>query len=170
MTVTVIACGAPLASRIPSLLQDLKQRSLTVGRIIVTTDARRWVTVEPESAQTSQPPDLLVIFPLTFNTANKAATGIADTQAAAVLTEAIGDGVPVLAVPMLKHSLAAHPVWPRTVDALSSAGWRWYSPGRQQTTSVPEPVASGTGDQVAAEFDTGKLADVIAQLVPPATH
>jgi phosphopantothenoylcysteine synthetase/decarboxylase len=56
-------------------------------------------------------PDAAAIAPITFNTVGKLACGIADTYAHSTL----GDGVPVLAVPMVNNRLWGNPAWSRNV-------------------------------------------------------
>lgn len=167
---TVVTCGAPLAARLDNLRTQLVRRWPPERlRFIVTTAAEQWITGTTDTWRSHQgpkpsPPQLLVVFPLTFNTANKVAAGVADTPAAAALCEAIGSRTPVIAVPMLKHSLAAHPAWQRTSDLLTSWGWRWVNTSRPGSISPrPEPLAAGTGKAVANAFSVADLANVITQ-------
>lgn len=60
--------------------------------------------------------------PATFNTINKWAYGLADTLALALLTEAIGLGLPLVAAPALNSAQAAHPAFERSVAALREMG------------------------------------------------
>jgi hypothetical protein len=46
---------------------------------------------------------------MTFNTGNKWAHGIADSQPLSVLAEALGARIPAVAVPFVNRSLAGHP-------------------------------------------------------------
>jgi phosphopantothenoylcysteine synthetase/decarboxylase len=101
-----------------------------------------------------QRPDAMVVAPITFNTVGKMACGIADTYAHSTLSEALGDGVPILAVPMVNNRLWGHPAWSRNVDCLTSAGVRWLSI-HDGTIGEPKPVQSGTGDSVVKRFDPG---------------
>jgi phosphopantothenoylcysteine decarboxylase len=64
----------------------------------------------------------VVALPLTFNTINKWAAGINDNAALGVLNEALGDRLPIVASPVAKASLAAHPALARSLDTLASAG------------------------------------------------
>lgn len=96
----------------------------------------------------------MVVLPLTFNTANKAASGIADTPAAALLCEAIGGGIPVIAAAMLKTSLANHPVWDKTVRLLSKqANWYWLDLTDGSLATAPKPIETGQGDLLTDDFD-----------------
>ena len=100
---------------------------------------------------------------MTFNTAGKAAHGIADTAAHSAIAEALGRGVPVVAVPMVNAYLADNPAWRRNVAALTAAGVIWVSM-TDGTSGPAEAVPSGAGEQLAALFDpewvTGHLPDV----------
>jgi phosphopantothenoylcysteine decarboxylase len=53
--------------------------------------------------------DALLVAPATFNTLNKWAAGISDDLVLGLINEAIGLGIPILAIPYLKAALAAHP-------------------------------------------------------------
>jgi phosphopantothenoylcysteine synthetase/decarboxylase len=97
-------------------------------------------------------PDLVVVAPITFNTVGKLACGIADTYAHSALCEALGDGVSILAVPMVNNRLWGHPAWSRNVDQLTNAGLRWLSI-HDGTIGEPKPVQSGTGDGLVTRFD-----------------
>jgi len=99
-------------------------------------------------------PDAVVVVPITFNTVGKLACGIADTYAHSALCEALGDGVPILAVPMVNNRLWGHPAWSRNVDLLTQAGMRWLSI-HDGTIGEPMPVQSGTGESVVKRFDPG---------------
>ena len=94
----------------------------------------------------------MVACPLTFNTANKIAAGVMDTPAAGTLCDALGAGVPIVAVPMANTRLWGHPVWTTTLTALSGWGVVLLDPATGQLGD-PRPVDSGTGDAVAAAFD-----------------
>ena len=95
-----------------------------------------------------------MIAPITFNTVGKLACGIADTYAHSTLAEALGDGVPILAVPMVNNRLWGNPAWSRNVAWLTQAGVRWLSI-HDGTIGEPKPVQSGTGDSVVKRFDPG---------------
>lgn len=135
--VTVIVCGAPLATRTPELLTVLTGEGWT-PIVIGTPAARAWLDPDvvrdvigtppqfdfrpPDQPKQGGPPDAVVVCPATFNTLNKAASGAADTYALARLCEALGEGVPVVAVPTVNEKLWGHPVWRRNLALLESAG------------------------------------------------
>lgn len=68
--------------------------------------------------------DAYLVAPLTFNTLNKWALGISDNVALGTLNEALGSGVPVIAVPYFKDRLAQHPQVSPSINTLTSAGVR----------------------------------------------
>lgn len=64
----------------------------------------RTVRVEYRMSGESAPfpePDAIVVAPVTFNTLNKWALGIAGTLAVGILCEYLGQGAPIVAVPCL---------------------------------------------------------------------
>lgn len=147
----IVVCGAPLASR----AQDLAAAAARAGwdvTVTLTEAAGQWV------GQIDKPPmsrdcDAILVCPLTFNTANKWANGVADTSWLGVLSESLAAGKPMVAVPMVNETLWRHPAWEGTLDRLSAAGVTFIDP----RTGDPEPraVAHGSGEQLAKVFDPG---------------
>ena len=74
-----------------------------------------------------------------LNTINKWAAGITDTLATGILCEAMGYGVPIVAVPYLKEQLAKHPVFSKNLALLRECGISiLYEPEQYLSpTSVP---------------------------------
>ena len=64
------------------------------------------------------PADVVLACPLTFNSTNKFAQGLADNFAIALLCEMVGYGVPTVVVPHCKPQLAAHPAFIRSLQTL----------------------------------------------------
>jgi hypothetical protein len=147
-SLTLVVCGAPLAARAADVADALRERwSVSV---VATDAANQWFS---EPSEHDRPrPDLVVACPLTFNTANKAAAGIMDTSAAGALCDALGAGVPVVAVPMVNNRLWGHPEWASTLQTLAGAGVRFVDL-RSGQVGDPVPVQSGTGPEVVAGFD-----------------
>src|SRR2546430_4154194 len=124
----VIVCAAPPAQRIGELVELVQRRNWTVC-VIATPRAASWIDTAALTRQTGYPvrsdfkqpdePDVLpradavAVVPATFNTINKWAAGISHTSALGTLNEAIGLGVPLVAVPYAKAPLAAHPAFAR---------------------------------------------------------
>ena len=134
---TLVVCGAPLAVRAPEIAARLVGAGWRV-QVITTPSAGSWVDDAVLAAAADEPvrsehravgapsnrerPDAVVVAPITFNTVGKLACGIADTYAHSTLCEALGDGVPILAVPMVNNRLWGHPAWSRNVDWLTERG------------------------------------------------
>jgi phosphopantothenoylcysteine synthetase/decarboxylase len=64
----------------------------------------------------------MVVAPCTFNTLNKWAYGMSDTLALGLLNEAVGLGIPVIAVPNPGTALAKHPAFSESIARLRSWG------------------------------------------------
>ena len=73
-------------------------------------------------------------------------------RSAGTLCDALGAGVPIVAVPMANTRLWGHPVWATTLTTLRDWGVVLLDPTTGQLGD-PRPVDSGTGDAVAAAFD-----------------
>jgi phosphopantothenoylcysteine synthetase/decarboxylase len=161
--VTLVVGGAPLASRTADLRAALTAAGWSVT-VVRSAAAAAWTN--PDNADTDggeggvgvgggqerRRPDVGVACPLTFNTANKIAAGVMDTPATGTLCDALGAGVPIVAVPMANTRLWGHPVWATTLTTLRRWGVVLLDPTNGQLGD-PRPVASGTGDAVAAAFD-----------------
>jgi phosphopantothenoylcysteine synthetase/decarboxylase len=174
--VTVIVCGAPLATRTPDLLIELVAEGWTPS-VIATPSALGWldqaaiadaigVPARSQYRDPSQPksldPAAVVVCPATFNTVNKAAAGAMDTYALGVFCEALGAGIPTIVVPMVNNKLWGHPAWQRSLSVLVEAGAALVD---VQTGGLElTPVTSGSGDAVVEAFDPSW---VTARLEPP---
>lgn len=159
-TVSLVACGAPLASRLDDVAKALDVAGWSVS-VMATESAAQWLG-ERGQGLGARRPDALAVCPLTFNTANKWLLGLADTRPMSLLCEALGAGIPMVAVPFLNDSLWAHPAVATTLDGLVRAGVRLLDPATGKLG--PQPVQSGTGDDVAARFDPAWLVDALPEL------
>ncbi|WP_460392631.1 flavoprotein [Actinophytocola sediminis] len=135
----IIACATPAARDVGRLV-DLAQADGWTVCVVATPMAMRFVDRTALAAQTGHPvrsdykqpgtPDVLppataiIVGGASFNTINKWAAGIADTLALGLLTEGIGLGLPLVALPFLNNAQAAHPAFGRSVEVLRSAGVR----------------------------------------------
>ncbi|MHA6618555.1 flavoprotein [Pseudonocardia sp. DLS-67] len=153
---TLVVCGAPLAARAGEVA-DAFREGWSVS-VVVTDAASQWYAVPSEHDRPR--PDLVVACPLTFNTANKVVAGIMDTSAAGALCDALGAGVPVVAVPMVNNRLWGHPVWPSTLQSLAGARVRFVDP-RTGEVGEPKPVQSGTAPEIVAAFDPAWVVDAV---------
>lgn len=108
--------------------------------VVTTTHAANWLDLPALAALTGHPvrtdyklpgqPDVLpppaafAVVPVTFNTVNKWAAGIADTLVLGLLTEALGLGLPIVAAPCLAAAQAAHPAYEASLRTLRGCGVR----------------------------------------------
>jgi hypothetical protein len=158
----VIACGAPPAGDVEVVVR-LAQASEWTVCVIGTPAARAWLDVgalealtgypvrvehrRPGELDVLPPPSAIVVAPATFNTVNKWAAGISDTLALGLLNEALGKGLPVVAMPFLNTDLAVHPVFEQSIERLRSWGVRvLYGP------EIFELPAPGMGGSRLADF------------------
>jgi phosphopantothenoylcysteine synthetase/decarboxylase len=77
---------------------------------------------DPGAPDVLPPPDAFAAAPATFNTVNKWAAGISDTLALGLLNEAVGLGLPIVAVPWPNAALARHPAFGRSIATLRECG------------------------------------------------
>ncbi len=164
--VTVVACGAPLAARVSEVAAVLMEAGRTVS-VVATPSAMAWIDSEavsrvvghaprvdyrsPSEPKLGLTPDAVVVCPMTFNSLNKVVAGIADTYALGVMDEALGQRLPVLAIPMVNDRLWGHPAWAANLEVLSEAGVTLIDvhtghPGARA-------VVSGTGSEVVERFN-----------------
>lgn len=78
----------------------------------------------PEEPDIFPRADAIVVFPATFNTVNKWASGISDTLAVGLLCEYAGLKMPIVAVPcfMTGGGLDTHPAFSRSIRMLRRYG------------------------------------------------
>jgi phosphopantothenoylcysteine synthetase/decarboxylase len=164
--VTLVVCGAPLTERAPDLIRALQDAGRRVV-VVATPAARPWLdddavreltgaTPQTEFRDPSRPKgdgetDAMVLCPGTFNTINKAAAGAADTYALAQLCSAIGEGLPIIAVPFVNNKLWGHPAFPRSLAVLEDVGVKLLDVRTGKVGATP--VQSGSGLDVVAGFD-----------------
>lgn len=166
----LVACGAPLASRTIDGVREARERGWTVA-VIPTDAATQWINAsafhdvpvitghrQPDEAKRLPAADAIAVAPTTFNTLNAWATGIANTYPLATLCAALGSRLPIVAVPFAKHDLAGHPAWLASLAVLRYAGVRIVDPSTGHV-GYAEPVASGTGERVAADFQWSWVLD-----------
>jgi Flavoprotein len=90
------------------------------------------------------PADVALFAPVTFNSVNQWALGITEKFVVGFAAEAIGKGIPLVAMPCVNSAFVRHPQFARSVAALRAAGVRvLYGPGG----FVPDaPGGSRPGD------------------------
>ena len=90
--------------------------------------------------------DLLLIAPATANTISKMAWGIDDTPVTTFATTAIGSGIPVIVVPAMHGSMAAHKIVQDNISKLRKIGVTFVQArveeSRQKMPSTEEIVSA----------------------------
>lgn len=133
----LVGCAAPPVQYIDELIELLHQAGWRVC-VILTPRAASWVDGQVLAQRTGHPvrhdyqlpgdpdslprADAVAVVPATFNTINKWAAGISDEFALGILNEVIGLRIPVIVVPYVKSSLAAHPEFDRNLKKLTAWG------------------------------------------------
>jgi phosphopantothenoylcysteine synthetase/decarboxylase len=161
----LIVCAAPLAVRAPDVALAARDAGWDL-HVIATPNALSWIDADrireitgalpaTEYRSPEQPkrdrPVAVVVCPITFNTANKLAVGIADNYALGVLCEALGAGHQIVAIATLNDNLSGHPAWRRSVDLLADRVI-WVD-ARDGSIGPPRPVESGRAPQLTTGFD-----------------
>jgi phosphopantothenoylcysteine synthetase/decarboxylase len=169
----VIACGGRPARDLPMFVKRTQAAGWDVC-VVGTPSAMKFLDVSlleeltrhpvrseykrPDEPDVLPPPDALVVAPATFNTINKWAAGISDTLALGLLNEAIGLGVPVVAVPTANLALIRHPAFLRSIAQLRACGVRvLFDPDRYP---LPTPNMGAPG---AALFPWDALFDELVE-------
>lgn len=162
----IVVTGAPLAAR----TADLIEAASTAGwqtSLAITESARFWLdgvdlsdTGFREPGAPKRPrPDALIVLPLTFNTGSKWALGMADNRPLSLLSETLGAGKPIVAVPLVNTDLWGHPAWPDHLDTLSRAGVVMVDPATGE--HVARPVVSDDVEELVRRFDHRWLLDAL---------
>jgi len=173
---TLVVCAAPLAERAADIARAFVAEAWTV-RVVVTPTTADWIDGAEIERVTGERPkwkqrardqpsgsgasdSVVLAAPLTFNTLNKWAAGIADNYALGVLCEALSVGRRTVAVPVIGDRLWHHPVVDQHLQFLAAAGVEFVNlaSGGQEVG----PLESGTAGALAAGFDVAAL---VAKLV-----
>lgn len=133
----VITCATPAARDLGTLVGLAQERGWRVC-VIATPSALAFIdkaTLEeqtgfvvrhqykkPGTPDVLPPADAMIVGGASFNTLNKWALGISDTLALGLISEGIGLGIPLVALPFLNSAQTAHPAFGRNVEILRSAG------------------------------------------------
>jgi phosphopantothenoylcysteine synthetase/decarboxylase len=163
----LLVSGTTTAARTPELLRGLKALGYPTVIAIPTPNAARVVAPREladiegvslvqsyfDAAIRPRPPLGVVLFaPLSFNSLNKLAHGVADNLALSVAAEAIGRKTPVIVGPSLNAPLLAHPEAQASLARLPLWG----------VVIVP-PADDGTGPRLAP---SAVLLDAVRPWVP----
>jgi phosphopantothenoylcysteine synthetase/decarboxylase len=154
----IIACGGRPAGDLPEFVRYAAEQGWDVC-VIATPSGMKFCDPDalaaatghpvrcdykrPDEADVLPPPDALVVAPATFNTVNKLAAGISDTLALGLLNEAVGTGLPIIAVPFPNQMLARHPVFRTSIATLRSWGVRLVFDPERYPLPVPNQGESG---------------------------
>jgi phosphopantothenoylcysteine synthetase/decarboxylase len=175
-----VACGGRPAGDLPAFVQEAQASGWEVC-VIATPSALKFMDLDrlaqltghvvrydykqPEEPDVLPPADAMVVAPATFNTINKWAAGISDTLALGLLNEAVGLGLPVVAVPFPNIALAQHPAFRRSLADLEALGVRLvFDP---DTYPLPTPnLGPASRDLFPWQALREELAKLTAQLAP----
>ena len=162
-TVLLVACGAPLASRLGDGVRAAREQGWT-PYVIPTDAALPWLADQdlggvpivignrkPNEPRRTPVADAIAVVPTTFHTLNAWATGNAYTYPLTTLCAALGSRTPTVAVPYASQDLANHPAWPASLAVLRQAGIRIVDPRSGSPESL-ELMKPGTGQQVVDGF------------------
>jgi phosphopantothenoylcysteine synthetase/decarboxylase len=173
----LIVCGSPAARRVATLV-ELAQRDGWDVCVIASPDGRKFIDVPALAELTGHPvrstfknpgePDVLpeahamIVAPATVNTINKWAAGIADTLPLGLIVEAIGKGLPIVAMPFTNEAMAAHPAFAESLRRLASWGVTllWGD-------EVLERFAPRSGDALVDEFPWHLALAALPPMPPP---
>ncbi|GIF01121.1 flavoprotein [Paractinoplanes rishiriensis] len=143
----IVVCGAGPADRVGRLVEDARRERWTV-RIVATPTATGFIDAQAlavqcgaavrsdyrasaETGPRASAADAMIVAPATYNSINKLATGINDTYALNVVSEAIGRRRPVAIMPFVNAALAARTPFTEAVRSLRSEGVHIvYGPGQ----------------------------------------
>ncbi|MDT0308374.1 flavoprotein [Streptomyces sp. DSM 44917] len=170
----LVACAAPPSQEVHTGIATAQAAGWDVC-LVLTPSAARWlendlprlaeITGHPVRSAYKRPgepdvlpaPDAILVAPATSNTINKWAQGISDTLALGLITEAIGLGVPLVALPYLNQAQAAHPAFARSVATLRASG---VAVLLGEGGFVPHPARKGTLETFSWDAGVAALATV----------
>jgi hypothetical protein len=162
-TLLLVACGAPLASRLGDGVRAARAQGWT-PYVIPTEAALPWLADQdlggapiiignrkPDEPRRTPVADAVAVVPTTFHTLNAWATGNASTYPLTTLCAALGSRTPTVAVPYASQDLANHPAWSVSLSVLRQAGICIVDPQGGSSESL-ELMRPGTGKQVVDGF------------------
>lgn len=157
-----IVTGSSAARNI-GILVDLAQADGWDVCVIASPDGRRFIDPaaleaktghivrsqykEPGAPDVLPPADAMIVAPITCNSVAKWAAGISDTLPLGLLVEAVGKGLPVVAVPFSNRAQINFPAVQDAIRKLS--GWGVTMLVGDEVYKQPEP---GTGERHIDRF------------------
>jgi phosphopantothenoylcysteine synthetase/decarboxylase len=134
----LIVCAAPPARRSVECVETLQAAGWDIC-VIATPAALPWVDLDALAKATGHPVrsefrrpddpefaprgDAVLVAPASFNTINKAATGINDNLALGLINEALGSPtIPIAVAPWVNGALSEHPAYTRNLAVFRDAG------------------------------------------------
>ncbi|MGW2190462.1 flavoprotein [Streptomyces sp. NPDC001719] len=142
-TLYLIGCAAGPLPDLTRCVRAAQARGWAIC-VVLTPSAHRWLTVDipdgvehmveltghpvrhqyklPSQKDVLPAADAMLVAPMTTNTLNKWAAGISDTLALGLITEGIGLGLPIVALPHWNDAQGRHPAVGRNVETLRQAG------------------------------------------------
>ncbi len=172
----VVTCATPAARDVGTLVSLAQDAGWTVC-VIATPLALRFIDTDalekqtghpvrsdykqPDTEDVLPPPDAIIVGGASFNTINKWALGIADTLALGLVTEAIGLGLPLVALPFLNAAQAAHPAFNRHVTELRAAGVKVLLGDQGYEPHVPH-----TGSRNLPTYPWHRALDAVTAAIP----
>ena len=167
----IVACGGRPAGDLPGFVSGLLADGWDVC-VIATPSALKFMDTaqlaeltghvvrydykQPDEPDVLPPADAITVAPATFNTINKWAHGTSDTLALGILNEAIGLGLPIVAVPVPNVALAKHPAFQESVERLRN--WGVHLIFDPQRYPLPAP---NMGPPAAGLFPWGALVNQV---------
>ena len=151
----IVAGGAEPVTGISGLVAAAQQRGWDAC-LILTPTAARWLAgdLAALAGQTGHPvrsaykmpgtddvlpaASAMLIAPATFNMINQWAAGISESLALGLINEAIGLGIPLVAVPWVNGPLSRHPALAASYARLREAGVRVLEPAPGQEIGWPQ--------------------------------
>jgi phosphopantothenoylcysteine synthetase/decarboxylase len=163
----VITCAAEPTVELPAFVESALAQGWDTC-VIATPEAARFFDTDqvaemtghpvrtrfkdPEQPDVLPPPEVLLLAPATFNTINKLAAGISDTLALALLNEAIGLRLPVIAAPWVNAALGSHPAFADSIARLRGWGVRVIGGTGPRGDGRPAEQAVFPWDDLTAEL------------------
>lgn len=135
----LLACAAPPVFHIAGPIRAAQAAGWDVC-LGLTPTAARWLEGElpaleeltghsvrsayklPGEPDVWPPASVAVVAPATFNTINQWALGITEKFVVGFVAEAIGKGIPLVAMPCVNQAFVAHPQFEQSVTILRGAG------------------------------------------------